>query len=987
MRDERIDRAFRRYQQTGVPAQLAIVFDATAQELFRLAWHLIGDRHAAEDLVQSTFLAAIETARTFAPDREVLPWLCGILANRARDARRRRRQHAAADVPQRLDIVDPAQQAGAAEVSAVVGNAIRALPEPYRQVLLLHLEHGLAGKQIAETLSRPEPTARSQIQRGLDLLRAALPPALSESGEAPPPRHDLHKVRAAVLGSLGRVAVVTTLGAFTMKKILLAAGAAAIAVVCAWPWLRPNTPLPGSNAATTAPAVASALAETRLTPPNQSDRTAADPTSSSPSTSLDVLVRWSGGQPANDVVVWYVPSVPRRQLSQRTAITDANGHAHFEAVIPGSALVRGDRGGELQVNLAADRATSLVLDLERGLEVSGRVVDEREAPIGGADIWLATKDEDAVVVARSASDGTFSLRGVAENSTLCAATPTHFDPLGAICVAAAPGRCECVLRMVPGAAATGTVLGLEGQPIAGATVLIERAGALQYRSRAPMFNRTSGPPMRLCRTDARGEFLVPGLPLARLRVWAASPNHAAWFGEVETRSAINNLTITLGKGAVLHGRAFDHSGGPAPDTWVTALAGAGESGDESNNPSWATPMAHTDGQGNYRLDHVTTGPNRARARRGGAHCATTLSFGEGEERTWDPRFGTGPRFHGVVVDPAGQPLERWQLQAKGEVNQTGQTDALGRFDLEVVEATYDLSLVPPDSGVCALRLVAQQPRQEAMRIVVPLDRIPSSRVSGELRLPDGTAAVGTSIALVHLGADGSTRGFRCKTTAAGGRFTSILVFPGRYVLRATAAKLGTLRTKPFDVRDGETLDVGVLQFAEPGSISVRLTLPEGLAVPKRDSLLFRAEGETEAMGVSLEGDTVKMPTVQPGTYILSTWSRTPACAVRVEVTSGLPTTVDMQVPNGVSCELQYPPIPCDDYLLLITFRDATGAIAYECGGRDDRRTEGWRMPLTIAAGRYTVTVTDASGRSATSTVDIKAAQPPLVVTLPTPPAQ
>jgi DNA-directed RNA polymerase specialized sigma24 family protein len=92
----RIDRAFRRYVRAGDPAALGRVFDHAAPELYRLGFHLLGDRHAAEDLVQQTFLVAIEQAARFDPAARVLPWLCGILTNRALHLRRQQRQRAGA---------------------------------------------------------------------------------------------------------------------------------------------------------------------------------------------------------------------------------------------------------------------------------------------------------------------------------------------------------------------------------------------------------------------------------------------------------------------------------------------------------------------------------------------------------------------------------------------------------------------------------------------------------------------------------------------------------------------------------------------------------------------------------------------------------------------------------------------------------------------------------------------------------------------------
>ncbi|HTF88127.1 MAG TPA: sigma factor, partial [Planctomycetota bacterium] len=82
-----VDRAFRRFQATGDPKALAFVFDRTVPDLQGLAQHLATPELGAEDLLQSTFLTAIESNQDFDAGHPVLPWLAGILANHARAAR------------------------------------------------------------------------------------------------------------------------------------------------------------------------------------------------------------------------------------------------------------------------------------------------------------------------------------------------------------------------------------------------------------------------------------------------------------------------------------------------------------------------------------------------------------------------------------------------------------------------------------------------------------------------------------------------------------------------------------------------------------------------------------------------------------------------------------------------------------------------------------------------------------------------------------
>ena len=60
-----------------------------AASLMALASHLVREIDSAEDLVQTTYLVAIERAQAYDPDRDIYPWLAGILVNKARQWNRR----------------------------------------------------------------------------------------------------------------------------------------------------------------------------------------------------------------------------------------------------------------------------------------------------------------------------------------------------------------------------------------------------------------------------------------------------------------------------------------------------------------------------------------------------------------------------------------------------------------------------------------------------------------------------------------------------------------------------------------------------------------------------------------------------------------------------------------------------------------------------------------------------------------------------------
>src|SRR5687768_3767776 len=77
--EPRVEELFARYAQHGAPSDLALVFDRTAPALLEVAMHLARDASEAEDLLQTTFLVAIEKRRRYDPARPLVPWLGGIL--------------------------------------------------------------------------------------------------------------------------------------------------------------------------------------------------------------------------------------------------------------------------------------------------------------------------------------------------------------------------------------------------------------------------------------------------------------------------------------------------------------------------------------------------------------------------------------------------------------------------------------------------------------------------------------------------------------------------------------------------------------------------------------------------------------------------------------------------------------------------------------------------------------------------------------------
>src|SRR5262245_65526086 len=73
------DHLLSRYRASGSPKDLAALFDATVNDLYRVAVATAPDAATAEDAVQETFLAVIDATSRWDPARRAMPWLLGIL--------------------------------------------------------------------------------------------------------------------------------------------------------------------------------------------------------------------------------------------------------------------------------------------------------------------------------------------------------------------------------------------------------------------------------------------------------------------------------------------------------------------------------------------------------------------------------------------------------------------------------------------------------------------------------------------------------------------------------------------------------------------------------------------------------------------------------------------------------------------------------------------------------------------------------------------
>lgn len=162
-------------------------FEAAAiphlDELYRTARRMLGDPTRAEDVVQDAYLRAWRSFHTYTPGTNCRAWLFRILTNAVYDYRKRWLMRPPADDSEEILDRQPAPAPPADRLSdEEILAALDALPEPYRDAVVLADVEGFSYKEIAEMLGVKIGTVMSRLNRGRGRLREQLRPAAREIG-------------------------------------------------------------------------------------------------------------------------------------------------------------------------------------------------------------------------------------------------------------------------------------------------------------------------------------------------------------------------------------------------------------------------------------------------------------------------------------------------------------------------------------------------------------------------------------------------------------------------------------------------------------------------------------------------------------------------------------------------------------------------------------------------------------------------------------
>ena len=149
------------------------IYKEHAEMIYRFLLRLCNDEHLAEDLMQDTFLKAIEKIDTFDMRCKLSSWLCQIAKNTYFDYLRKKKNQTDVELcEESIQNVEMSTEDRlmSAEATGEIHRMIHKLEDAYKEVFLLRFYANLSFKEIGNVFGKSEVWGRVTYLRGKEML-------------------------------------------------------------------------------------------------------------------------------------------------------------------------------------------------------------------------------------------------------------------------------------------------------------------------------------------------------------------------------------------------------------------------------------------------------------------------------------------------------------------------------------------------------------------------------------------------------------------------------------------------------------------------------------------------------------------------------------------------------------------------------------------------------------------------------------------------
>ncbi len=801
--------------------------------LKRLARRLAAKGDGAEDVVQDVWLAALR--RPPRNEANVDGWLSTVtrfiaFRHRRRVRARQARENVAART--RPAIAAEAREQEADQRLSDLASALASLRDPYRTVIQLRYLEELSVAEICKRVGRPEATVKSQLQRGLGILRARM-----GVGE----RVGWSALFVFLLGR--RRSALSPVEAKGLLSTALYLPLALLGCAGLIFFLIPR--MIGPDAERSAQGVAAPLVETQPSPlasisSPAATRTSVDPAAPENGSLLVEVTRERTGEPVADMPLFLEPLDLIADFSRRReARTEREGIALFEDLAPGSWWIAPQLGDGAYVVIEPGRDQRASLKLVEGIDLDG-IVKRRGIPVPDAAIWLSLPDRTDVgtIVARSDVEGRFRLRGVNPRSWIGALHEGSLPPM-VVPLLAPDEEAEFVLTVRDSLGSlAGRLADEEGLAVRGARVRCEATAdhlKLGWSTRMPSVEATTG---------EDGDFELPILGPSPIQVvFEADGFEPGSLRLLKPQDARLPIQITMFRSHRVEGRVVDEAGNPEVGARVALDAGS----------PFSPLSTRTDADGRFTLPSVARRIYRLRAASADGTRSTVRDF---DLRSWHGELSfsvptlvlDGERtVRGRATSEDGSPLAGWVVQLVEErafqrmelIGQRGgafvrstTTGLRGEFGFGACDlGPFFLRLLPPGGGAPRAWRAAVRPGLDSVALTSSLAE-ETAELSGFLVSPESGDVASVRILLVSPILE---RPLEATLEPASGAFSFVVPTSGEYELLAWIPRLEPISLGKVELSLGVESRLGVLQLPRRGSVEGSIRFPDA-APPENYSL-------------------------------------------------------------------------------------------------------------------------------------------------------